>query len=55
MKFIYIDVTQLKIRGNGIFGNKVMYVFIGIDSDGRMEILSSQLCDSETLWIGNHS
>ena len=48
MKFIYIDATYFKIRENGIYGNKALYVCIGIDSDGRREILSCKLCDSET-------
>ena len=48
MKFIYIDATYFKIRENGRYGNKALYVCIGIDSDGRREILSCKLCDSET-------
>ena len=48
MKFIYIDATYFKVRENGMYGNKALYVCIGIDSDGRREILSCKLCDSET-------
>ena len=48
MKFIYIDATYLKIREDGKYGNKALYVCIGIDSEGKMEILSYKLCDSET-------
>ena len=47
MKFIYIDATYFKIRDNGIYGNKALYVCIGIDSDGRREIPSCKLCDHD--------
>ena len=48
MKFIYIDATYFRVRENGIYGNGALYVCIGIDSEGRREILSCKLCDSET-------
>ena len=48
MKFIYIDATYFKIREDGKYGNKALYVCIGIDSEGKREILSCKLCDSET-------
>ena len=48
MKFIYIDATYFKIREDGRYGNKALYVCIGIDSEGRREILSAHLYDSET-------
>ena len=34
MKFICIDVAYFRIKENGIYGNKALYVYIGIDSDG---------------------
>ena len=48
MKFIYIDATYFKTREDGRYGNRALYVCIGIDSEGRREILSCKLCDSET-------
>jgi putative transposase len=48
MKFIYIDAAYFKVRENGIYGNRALYVCIGIDSEERREILSCKLCDSET-------
>ncbi len=52
MKFIYIDATYFKVRENRIYGNKILYVCIGIDSDGRREILSCRLCYSERNGMG---
>jgi putative transposase len=48
MKFIYIDATYFKVREDGKYGNKALYVCIGINPEGRREILSSRLYDSET-------
>lgn len=48
MKFIYIDATYFKVREDGRYGNKALYVCIGINSEGRREILSARLYDSET-------
>ncbi len=48
MKFIYIDATYFKVREEGKYRTKTLYVCTGIDSDGRREILSCKLCDSET-------
>lgn len=48
MKFIYIDATYFKVREDGKYRNKALYVCIAIDSEGRREILSCKLCDSET-------
>ena len=52
MKFIYIDATYFKIRDNGIYGNKALYVCIGIDSDGIMYIFSCGLCYSDRNGMG---
>ncbi len=43
MKFIYIDATYFKVREDGRYGNKALYVCIGIDSDGMREILSGMI------------
>ena len=48
IKFIYIDATYFKIREDGRYGNRALYVCTGIDSEGKREILSSRLYDSET-------
>ena len=48
MKFIYIDATYFKVREDGTYGNKALYVCIGINPEGRREILSAHLYDSET-------
>ena len=48
MRFIYIDATYFKVREDGKYRNKALYVCIGIDSYGTREILSCKLCDSET-------
>ena len=47
-KFIYIDGTYIKIRNNGRYRNKAIYVCVGINSDGYREILGSRIYDSET-------
>ena len=48
MKFIYIDATYFKVRDDGKYRNKALYVCIGINPEGRREILSARLYDSET-------
>ena len=48
IKFIYIDATYFKIREDGKYGNKALYVCTGIDGEGKREILSAKLYDSET-------
>ena len=47
-RFIYIDGTYLKIRNNGRYRNKAIYICVGINSDGYREILGSKIYDSET-------
>ena len=47
-KFIYIDGTYLKIRDNGRYRNKAIYICVGINSDGYREILGARIYDSET-------
>ena len=47
-RFIYIDDTYLKIRNNGRYRNKAIYICVGINSDGYREILGSRIYDSET-------
>ncbi len=48
MKFIYIDATNFKVRDDGKYRNKALYVCIGINPEGRREILSARPYDSET-------
>jgi len=48
MKFIYIDAPYFKVREDGAYGKKALYVYIGINPEGRREILSARLHDSET-------
>ena len=48
MKFIYMDATYFKVRENGKYRSKALYVCIGINPEGRREILSARLYDSET-------
>jgi transposase-like protein len=48
MKFIYIDATYFKVRDDGKYRNKALYVCIGINPEGRREILSARPYDSET-------
>jgi len=48
MKFIYIDATYFKVREEGRYRNKALYVCIGVNNEGRREILSAKLYDSET-------
>ena len=48
MKFIYIDATYFKVRENGKYRSRALYVCIGINPEGRREILSARLYDSET-------
>ena len=47
-KFIYIDGTYLKIRNNGRYMNKAIYICVGINSDGYREVLGARIYDSET-------
>ncbi len=48
IKFLYIDATYFKVREEGTYRNKALYVCIGIDNEGMEEILSCRLYDSET-------
>ena len=48
MKFIYMDATYFKVRENGKYRSRALYVCIGINPEGRREILSARLYDSET-------
>ena len=48
MKFICIDATYFKVREDGKYRNRALYVCIGINPEGRREILSARLYDSET-------
>ncbi len=48
MKYLYIDATYFKVREDGRYRNKALYMCIGINPDGRREILSARLYDSET-------
>lgn len=48
MKFIYIDAKYFKFGEYGRYRNKALYVCIGINPEGRSEILSSRLYDSES-------
>ena len=48
MRFIYKDATYFKMREDGKYRNKALYVCIGINSEGRREILSARNYDSET-------
>ncbi len=45
MKFMYIDA---KVREDGRYRNRALYACIGINSDGKREILSARPYDSET-------
>ena len=47
-KFIYIDGTYLKIRNNGRYRNKAIYICVGINSEGYREVLGARIYDSET-------
>ena len=47
-KFIYIDGTYLKIRNNGRYGNKAIYICVGINREGYREILGARIYNSET-------
>jgi transposase-like protein len=53
MKFIYIDATYFKTREDGRYGNRALYVCIGIDSEGRYFHASSVI--QKQRWNGNHS
>ena len=48
MKFIYIDATYFKMRENGKYRSMALYVCIGFNPEGKREILSARLYDSET-------
>ena len=48
IKFLYIDATYFKVRDSGKYRNKTLYVGIGINPDGRREILAVKLYDSES-------
>ena len=48
MKFIYMDATYFKVRENGKYRSKALHVCTGINHEGRREILSARLHDSET-------
>ena len=49
MKFIYIGVTYVMVGDEEKYRGKALYVCIGIDNEGKIEILSSKLYDPETV------
>jgi transposase-like protein len=48
MKFLYIDATYFKVREEGSYSSKAMYICIGVNSNGKREMLSAKVYDAET-------
>lgn len=46
--YLFVDATYAKIRDNGRYVNKALFVVIGVRSDGYREILGAKLADSES-------
>jgi transposase-like protein len=46
--YLILDARYEKVRGNGVVGNRAVLVAIGIDWEGRRQVLGIELADRET-------
>jgi len=47
-KFLYVDATYFKVRGEHRIGSKAMMVALAIKDDGKREILGFEIYDNES-------
>jgi len=50
--YLYIDATYCKVRDDGKYVSKALYIAVGVNSDGYREILGAKLadCENEEYW-----
>jgi len=50
--YLYIDATYCKIRDEGKYVSKALYIAVGVNEDGYREILGAKLadCENEDYW-----
>lgn len=51
---IFIDAIHFSVRDNGIIRKKVAYIILGINENGKKEVLSIEIGDNESskYWLG---
>ena len=47
-KFLYVDATYFKVRHEGVYRNRALFIAIGINKEGRREIISIEVHESES-------
>src|SRR5437588_6990435 len=48
--YLWIDATYMKVRQNGRIVSVAVIVAVGVNSDGRREVLGMDIGPSETFW-----
>ena len=51
---IFVDAIHFSVRDNGIIRKKVAYIILGINENGKKEVLSIEIGDNESskYWLG---
>lgn len=51
---IFIDAIHFSVRDNGIIRKKAAYIILGINENGKKEVLSIEIGDNESskYWLG---
>jgi len=52
MPFVYVDATYCKIRDEGKYVSKALYIAVGVNDEGYREVLGAKLadCENEDDW-----
>jgi len=50
--FLYIDATYCKVRDEGKYVSKALYIAVGVNEEGYREVLGAKLadCENENYW-----
>ena len=51
---IFVDAIHFSVRDNGIIKKKVAYIILGINDEGKKEVLSIEIGENESskYWLG---
>lgn len=51
---VFIDVVQFSVREDHVIKKLAAYVMLGINADGKKEVISLQICENESskYWFG---
>lgn len=47
MPYLFVDATYIKVRSNGMYATKPVFIAMGVNQDGYKEILASRIMDRE--------